>query len=137
LDQGAQVDGDSRKVLMHPAAFGGGGFAPLAMPGLREVAIGRFDDGRGQTEVGEAAGLADLEVEHDHQHRLVRCGNLQHLRPRMPKARSTIGRQLSVSASSSSFTTESTTFCSISVSARLGAVVRPPPPSMRSTIANA
>jgi hypothetical protein len=50
---------------------------------------------------------------------------------------SVIGFHVSLRFSSITLITESTTFCSISVSARFGAAVWPVPPSRRSTIAKA
>jgi len=55
----------------------------------------------------------------------------------MLKARLVTGFQASAMPSSSSFTTESTTFCSISESGRLTDAGSPVPPSMRSISANA
>ena len=80
----------------------------------------------GNTEVQHAARVADLDVEAEEQHDLVRRRHLQHLRPRFAAAdaeaaRRRSPRQVSVRFSSSSFTTASMTFCSISVSGAVDA----------------
>ena len=85
-----------------------------------------LDQARRQAQVDGAARLADPHVEHQHHDDLVRRGDLQHLRPRLARRgcrrlSPTIGRHVSASESSSTFTTESTTFCSMSVSARSSA----------------